>query len=113
MKRLVEKPGYCSLRRSALSYVNEDLMQRFRLKLRCELCEKAGPVDPHHLMTRGAGRVDHPSNLVALCRACHRACESDVRVKAKVWAVVCAREGLTEEEIRQKVWDLRRKSDGD
>ena len=38
----------------------------------CEWCGRSGPVEVHHVTTRGAGGVDcERTNLVSLCYICH------------------------------------------
>lgn len=91
------------------AYVDEDCLDKFRSPGRCELCNAwVARRDPHHLMTRGAGRVDHPWNLIALCRACHGTCESVWQVQEKAFATVCRREAIRLPQIQQLVWDRRR-----
>lgn len=91
------------------AYVDEDCLDLFRQPGKCELCNAwVARRDPHHLMTRGAGRVDHRWNLIALDRACHTMVEAMVSVKARAWQTVCRREGVTKEQIEQLVHDRRR-----
>lgn len=54
----------------------KSVLEEFRRSPRCHLCLRATPggCDPHHILTKGAGsggRLDHPMNLLALCRECH------------------------------------------
>ena len=39
----------------------------------CQVCGKKGATEKHHfLKTKGAGGNDEESNLIELCRICHR-----------------------------------------
>lgn len=51
----------------------EDVLAELRQATECGWCKKPTPhgCDPHHLCTRGSGRVDAYFNLMPLCRACH------------------------------------------
>lgn len=40
-------------------------------ELPCLVCKKAGPSDPDHIKTRGAGGGDTKSNVWPLCRQHH------------------------------------------
>lgn len=40
--------------------------------LACVACDYAGPVDPAHVLSRGAGGGDEDFNVMPLCRLCHR-----------------------------------------
>lgn len=40
-------------------------------KQRCFICHRAGPSDPHHIKTRGAGGQNELRNIIPLCRICH------------------------------------------
>lgn len=53
--------------------INKVLLAEFMSKLKCEWCKKTFGcgLDPHHLFTRAAGRLDIRTNLVSLCRQCH------------------------------------------
>jgi 5-methylcytosine-specific restriction endonuclease McrA len=42
-----------------------------RDRYRCRVCASAEQVDVHHIRLRSAGGEDVPSNLAAMCRACH------------------------------------------
>lgn len=52
---------------------DEEVLDRFRRHPVCESCGRKTPkgTDSAHILTRGAGRVDIPGNVVALCRNCH------------------------------------------
>lgn len=40
-------------------------------QMRCSVCLKPPPSDPHHWRTRGAGGTDMLANLVSLCHQHH------------------------------------------
>jgi HNH endonuclease len=88
---------------------DEELLARFRRIRRCEWCrEKIPASDPHHIHSKGAGRVDIPGNLVALCRTCHNRNHAGHRPnRAQLLAVAGQREELTPVEIAQAVHDIR------
>ena len=50
---------------------NPKLLQAIR-QLPCVACGKAGPSDPDHIGTKGAGHGDADNNLWPLCRMDHR-----------------------------------------
>lgn len=55
-----------------------------RERYRCALCDAAGQVtglDVHHIQPKGIGGsrlLDHPGNLIALCRTCHESAHRNV-----------------------------------
>jgi hypothetical protein len=89
---------------------NENLLDWFRNAPKCEWCRKPTPAgcDPHHVRSRGAGRIDVRENLVSLCRVCHTihhaGCEPTTE---DLLEVVAKREGRTVESIRRKIDRLR------
>ena len=72
--------------------VDEQMLQRFRTAPRCEICRKVKLIEPHHIHTRGAGRLDISCNLISLCRECH-SCIDNAHGKAMCLAYVAKREG--------------------
>jgi hypothetical protein len=90
--------------------IDEDLLARFRALRRCEWCgAKAVGIDPHHIHSKGAGRVDIPGNLAGLCRECHNKSHAGHHPnRAELLAVAGQREELTPVEITQAVHDIRR-----
>ncbi len=90
--------------------VDEELLEKFRSKTTCEWCKKLflSGLDPHHVHSKGAGRLDIQWNLIALCRRCHSDVHDGRILRDDLLAVVAAREGVLQDEIRQKIWDLRR-----
>lgn len=104
-------------RSTELRIVDDALLQTFREKPRCEYCLRPTPngCDPAHIFSRGAGRLDIPINLVALCRSpCHtnnHAANSGNRLRPNrddLLLVVALREGLRVEDIVDEVHRLRR-----
>lgn len=97
-----------------MKVVDEKLLAEFRESPRCEWCNKAKPVEPHHIFSRGAGRLDIRWNLVALCRWCHSSAHSansvnNARPKLQdLLELVARREGIKPEEIKPRVDRLRR-----
>lgn len=88
-----------------------DLLFQFRLKLRCEHCGKRGPVDPHHLFSRGFGggtRLDIAINLIALCRKCHDEFHNGKIKLFDLLKIVAKRHnrsaGSIEKEINRLIW---------
>lgn len=75
----------------------------------CEVCgSPSRGIEPHHILTRGAGGPDHKYNLIQLCWECHYG-----RVPAGqlpphyLFEIVARREGKTVEEIEEMVYRLR------
>lgn len=89
---------------------NEKLLQSFREATRCELCGSPTPqgADPHHLMTRGAGRVDIPGNLASLDRCCHMTVHAKDQIASELKQIVAKREGVPWDVIEESVWFFRR-----
>lgn len=90
-----------------MNHENKEVLDKAR-KRNCELCGHKPPNHAHHLMSRGAGRVDIDENISSLCFACHSKVHSDVREANKLWDKVEKRTGLTKQEIQVKVWEMRR-----
>jgi 5-methylcytosine-specific restriction endonuclease McrA len=91
--------------------IDEDLLEAFRHAPNCEVCGAINVhgLDPHHLLSRGAGRVDHPRNLIALCRKCHRRHHAAlVPTRKELFEIVAKREGCSIEMISETVWRIRR-----
>jgi hypothetical protein len=59
----------------------DKLLREWIKKFPCSACRKVGteyePIDPSHVLTRGAGRPDTWYNLVPQCRTCHGSFESN------------------------------------
>ncbi len=91
--------------------VNEDLLIEFRRKIRCEYCKELyrTGLDPHHISSRGAGRLDLPINIVALCRKCHTSSHAGKSpLRSELLAIVAEREHCTVEWIRDEIHRLLR-----
>lgn len=95
---------------------SNETLDRFR-NGPCEKCGRAGPTDPHHaVIRRGAGggqRIDHPLNLVALCRECHRSIEEG-SLADRNWcmATIADRESVGVQTVREYAWWLQRQPRG-
>ncbi len=92
-----------------MKLINEKLLAEFRRKPACELCLEPTPqgCDPHHVYSRGAGRVDVRANISGLCRRCHQLVEADVEAKAKLIRIVATREGRIASDIFFEVCAIR------
>lgn len=90
---------------------DEDCLQQFRDKFKCERCGRRTTVEPHHVTSRGFGggmRLDVLLNLAALCRDCHQLHHDGKLPKGEIVAVVARREGLTPEQWWEAIWAMRR-----
>ena len=92
--------------------VNEDILEVFRQAPECEWCGKENRtgLDPHHVLTRGAGGPDVAENLVALCRRCHQDAHNGRVKPSELLAVAAKRCRMTVAEVEKKLWRLRRRS---
>lgn len=57
-----------------MKIINPDILAEFRSQRRCEICGKAGSVEPHHVMRKGIGggsTKDVRINLLGVCRDDH------------------------------------------
>ncbi len=66
---------------------------------------------PHHIYGRGMGgcnRLDIPENVVAACEECHDLTHRGKITKDDWLAVVAARLGKLQGEIKEKILKLRR-----
>jgi hypothetical protein len=94
--------------------VDEALLEEFRAKRRCEWCGRKlrHRPQPHHIFSRGAGRLDVRCNLIALGGAADCGCHDLVHVgkplRRQLLAVAAGREGMTVIQAEQLVWRLRR-----
>lgn len=90
---------------------DQQLIVEFRCKRKCEWCGKktdAG-LDPAHIFSRGAGRVDHRWNMAALCRVCHTNNHAGHEpTHYDLLAIVAAREGILQSMIEHLVFSIRR-----
>jgi hypothetical protein len=91
--------------------VDERILERFRLKWKCEWCGKRGPVDPHHLFGKNMGggtRLDVPINLISLCRTCHQDFHDGRIMRCDLLAVIAARERTLQHVIERVIYTMRR-----
>jgi 5-methylcytosine-specific restriction endonuclease McrA len=93
-----------------MKLIDGNLLDEFRHKTHCELCWKRSytGLDPHHLMSKGAGRVDIRCNLASLCRQCHNIVHANPDELARLFAIVARREGMTVQDIKDRVHKIRR-----
>ena len=98
-----------------MKVVNEELLAVFRTKRRCEFCHapSLGRLAPHHVHTRGAGRVDIAENLIALCPMfcggnCHAKVHDGKLSRPQMLEAVAKREKMAPEAITMKVYEIRR-----
>ena len=94
--------------------VNEDVLDVFRGPGVCELCRKAVKSrQPHHVHTRGAGRVDAAWNIVALCvpfsggNDCHYTAHTGKPTRQDLLAIAAKREGTTVQAILDALAAIR------
>jgi hypothetical protein len=100
--------------------IDERTLDTFRQKTVCEYCGRHCPqgLDPHHVFSRGHGggtRLDHPYNLIALCRgfqngawiSCHQRAQAGQITRREILAIVAARERLTPEDLLAFLIELR------
>ncbi len=64
--------------------------------------------DPHHIFSRGAGRLDIRKNLLSVCRACHLRIHAGHITKLDLLGVVARRERCTVGAIAEEIDRLRR-----
>lgn len=90
--------------------IDDDLLDEFRNKLRCEFCgARTLGCEPHHVHARGMGggsRLDVRENLIGLCRDCHdkaHLCKID---RADILAKIAAREKKTPQQCQEVIWNL-------
>ena len=94
--------------------VDDALLQWFRDAWRCEFCGHAtkAPTHPHHIYSRGAGRLDIRINLIALggafCCNCHGLVHAGRIKREQLLKVVALRERTTPEVIEAEVFRIRR-----
>ncbi len=94
-----------------MKVIDSQLLKRVKEAVRCEWCHRPTPdgADPHHIHSRGAGRLDIRENLCSLCRWCHSSNHNGKEpTRAQLLDMVAKREGTTAEAIVEKVHRLRR-----
>lgn len=88
--------------------IDKKLLKQFSQPGRCECCGRmCGSRDPHHLFSRGAGRIDVRQNLVSICRECHSMVHSGAMCRKAMLEIAAKREGTTPDEIEALVYRLR------
>lgn len=93
-----------------MKVINRNLMAVLRKPGLCQWCGRPCPDgrDPHHIFHRGAGRVDIPENLIALCRECHVRChDGNLAGRQELLEFSASIHGTTVDEIERKVYALR------
>lgn len=90
--------------------INDALLKEFRLKTRCEVCKKAMPgLDPHHVATKGAGRLDIKINLISADRECHDRIHAGFIDRDDLIQIIADREGIANpSNIQEVIWMLKR-----
>ncbi len=95
----------------AVIIIDKHLLRDMSKPGRCENCNRPCPdgLDPHHLWSKGAGRVDLAPNIVSICRDCHNGFHASGKPsKTELVEIAAAREGMTPEEIEALVMAIRR-----
>src|SRR5579864_8652502 len=91
-------------------------MRRVRRQAKgvCEHCGhpvRAGSLEVHHIFTKGAGVVEIPANLIALCgpfdQDCHGRAQRYVIPRWRLLLITARREKTTPEAIQAEVWRIR------
>ncbi len=84
-----------------------DTLERFR-NMPCEVCGHSRPNDPHHVRTKGAGQIDAPWNLVALCRLHHSSHHYGGQPTTETClSIICKRMGVTYDQINEELYRIR------
>lgn len=92
-----------------MKLVDEEALDQFRGPGLCEWCgKKTSNRDPHHIFSKGAGRVDIKENIIALDRHCHTMVHSGAITRSQMLEIAAKREGTTPEEITNEVYRIRR-----
>ena len=92
---------------------DDAILEQARRRACCEFCgtfSQSG-LHPHHLFTRGAGQLDIPINLAALCVLCHHRTHSGHSAgptKLQLLEIVAKREWTSVAAIEEEIWRLRR-----
>jgi hypothetical protein len=96
--------------------INEQVLDHARGPGKCRWCGRTvSRREPHHILTRGAGRVDVAANIVALCAAfsggmdCHSSFhDGNEPTTADLLAVSAADHGCQQDDICSLVYLIRR-----
>ena len=52
-----------------MNIIDKDYLAEFRRRTQCEFCRRSCEgTDPHHILYRSHGRLDHRLNVIGLCR---------------------------------------------
>lgn len=85
----------------------------------CEMClERVRERDPHHIFSRGTGRLDIKVNLVSVCRVfsggrnCHALIHDGHIKRRQLVDIAARRERVTPESIEDCIYSLRRAPKG-
>lgn len=66
-------------------------------------------MDPAHILSRGAGRVDIRANILSLCRKCHSSSHDGGRpTQDDMLQRAAEREKCLPSDIQESVWYIRR-----
>ncbi len=88
--------------------IDENALETCRSRRRCEVCGRVGPVEAHHILSKGAGRVDIDENLIALDSSCHSAHHfGGVPATAYLLEQVSERTGSPPDAILRAVYRIR------
>lgn len=76
----------------------------------CQICGRTWlPVEEHHCLSKNAGRHEVPEAKLTICRLCHALCHNGGITKDAQLSICLGRDRPELiEEIKQKVWDVRR-----
>lgn len=89
--------------------INESALAECRRRL-CEFRQcPCSVTEPHHVHTKGEGRVDTPWNLIALCKLHHTAHHYGGQPGTKIIkAIVARREGVSADDIDAEYYRILR-----
>ena len=97
-----------------MKIIDENLLERVRQGGQCCWCllKTNQGLDPAHILTKGMGggtRLDHPWNVVGLCRRCHNDHHQGHRpLPCDLLLIVAHREGMLQDEIERELYRLIR-----
>ena len=60
------------------------------------------------MLSRATFGPDHPYNLIQLCVVCHTKAHNGQIKRAQLWEIIARREGLTAEQVEDRVKRIRR-----
>lgn len=88
--------------------IDERVLKAARAEKRCAICGKRKLVQAMHIMSKGAGRVDIPGNVLPGCVDDHRREHDGNITKDALLMIAGRREGVDPEVIRDTVNLFRR-----